>query len=123
MGEVKLVEVDYAILGVLPEEGTKLGFTLLAKQGKAIVKDLRESLPPDQRDGTPTHAQVNGRLRALKLGGYVIDHAVQPVSGGQGWQRTPKGTRLLSEHEAATTPQQEVPAEEVLGRGIGGGGF
>lgn len=106
MTEVKLVDLDYAILDTLAEDGTKLGFTLIAKQAAGIVRDLNAQLPIDApKEARVTSASINGRLRTLKLGGYVVDHTVQPVGKGQGWQRTPKGTRLLAEHSTTTVEQ------------------
>lgn len=98
MTEVKLVELDYVILEVLPNAGTTLGFVALAKQAKGIVKDLNAMLP----EGAPkvTSSQVNGRLRVLKLGGLCTSVHVQPVSNGEGWQRTTAGVRLLAERDA-----------------------
>lgn len=100
--QVTLIDLDYAILGVLPEEGTKLGWTVIAKQAKGIVADLNERLPASAApEARVRSSQINGRLRVLRLGGYVVGRTVQPVGHGQGWQRTPKGKRLLAEYEAA----------------------
>lgn len=95
---MELLELDYAILGVLPEEGTKLGVTELAKQTRAIERDVNEAQP----EGAPhvTSAQINGRLRVLHLDNLVASRTVQPVAKGKGWQRTPKGRRLCEEHSA-----------------------
>jgi hypothetical protein len=84
--EIPILPVDYAILELLPDEGTMLGmYTPLAKRVKAILPKL---------DGM-TSAQANGRLTSLHRLGLVTPVIVQPVNSGLGWQRTPAGRRLI----------------------------
>ena len=94
----QIIPLDLAILAVLPDEGTRLGFTELGKQVKSITADLNGKLP----SGAPkvTSASINGRIRMLKQMGCSVSLTVQPVSNGLGWQRTAKGKALL-EHEGA----------------------
>lgn len=92
-GSVELIDLDYAILRLLPDEGTKLGFSPLAKQAKAIVTELNDQL--DTRALHVRSSQVNGRLRALKAAGHVVTCVVQPVNRGSGWQRTERGRALV----------------------------
>ena len=92
--------LDVAILRLLPEEGSKLGYHHIAATAKALKSVLFA------RDPTVTSAAINGRLRTLKAVGLVMSVRVLPAGGGAGWQVTQRGRdvaldnlHLLNEEE------------------------
>ncbi len=84
-----LLPLDYAILALLPAQGEMFNHAHLGMTIKAVGRRL----------GDVTPAQLNGRIRTLKLLGLVVDVTVQPVSDGKGWQITPAGRAALEAHE------------------------
>lgn len=81
--------MDLAVLPLLPPEGAMLGG--IHHEGRR-VKDLAAQLGEHA-----TSAQVQSRLRLMKVHGYVVD---KPATGGRVWQRTEAGARLLQEAQA-----------------------
>lgn len=75
--------LDLAVLPLLPDEGSMLGG--IHHMGRR-VKDLAEQLGEHA-----TSAQIQARLRVLKMNGHVID---RPATGGRVWQATPSGRGL-----------------------------
>lgn len=86
----RLTDLDYAIMGVLPNEGTRLGHHTYAKQVVTIAEEL----------GGVTSAQCNGRLRSLKSQDMVVMVVVQPANRGMGWQVTQKGLNVLADRRS-----------------------
>jgi hypothetical protein len=94
----KLTDLDFAILGLLPLEGSQFGNHTYAKQVGNITEEL----------GDATAAQVQGRLRSLKLHGLTVTRVVQPANKGLGWQRTILAEDILNERRGIETPKAEV---------------
>lgn len=94
----QLIELDYAVLGLLADEGTSFGYQQLGKQVRGLVTTLNESLAPEVP--SVTGPMLNGRLRMMKQMGLTVTVHVLPASRGLGWQRTPKARRLLAERDA-----------------------
>jgi hypothetical protein len=80
-----LTDLDFAILGTIPMEGSKLGNHTYAKQVRTISEEL----------GDATSGQINGRLRSMKAKGLVTSVVMQPAAHGRGWQRTAKAASAL----------------------------
>ena len=83
-----LIPIDVRILQEMTAEGTELAeFIPLGPSVKALGKRI---------DGI-TSTQISGRVRTLEREGLCVPIPLLPASAGRGWQRTPKGDRLLAE--------------------------
>ena len=90
--------LDEALLRILPEEGSKLGFHNLGKTVANLREELNAALPDDSpEEAFLTPEQISSRLRSAKVNGLATD-----VPGGKGgtrlWQRTAKGKRYIEEN-------------------------
>ncbi len=91
-----VVPLDYAILALLPEEGSMLG---KYHQMGRTAKDMVESLD----DEYVTSSTVNSRLRVLRMNKLAV-HVPGSANTGGGrkvWQRTPLGKALVMQGEGA----------------------
>lgn len=86
--------LDLAILGVLPEEGTRLGKYLLdTRNVRQIARDL------DDKYVTPT--VIGRRFGDLRKHGYVVGRK-RGSNAATAWQRTKLGTATVNEAEAGS---------------------
>jgi hypothetical protein len=93
----ELTPLDTAILGLLPESGTKLGYHWLAPQVPTLVELLNKEVPVEAR---VTSAAVQGRIQTMATLDLVVRRTVQPTQQGKGIQITERGqeaAKLLSE--------------------------
>jgi hypothetical protein len=95
--EDSVTDLDFAILAKLPDEGSKLGHHTLATKAKEVAGQLEDT----------TAAQVNGRLRVLKLLGLVVDKVTYPAGDGKGWQVTPSGKDELRKYMQLNQSREE----------------
>ena len=91
--EANLGDLDFAIFGVLPDEGAKVGYHPLAKTAKLVAEELNVPIP---REMHMSGGQMNQRLRNLRLGGFVVDIPLSLSGGTIGWQRTAKAVARLA---------------------------
>lgn len=96
--------VDLALLRTLPEEGSSLGFHVIAKTNAHLLKEMNDLQP----NGAPdlTHDYVASRLRSMHVAGLVTKVPVAGVGSGNGWQRTLKGELRYAEETGETLPTQ-----------------
>lgn len=105
--------MDYAILELLPEENTMLGYHYLGMQ----VKDVAAKL------GHPSN-EIQARMRSMAVAGIVVH---RPLSSNRVWQRTAKGKELFESegkaflermraqqeaHQLQPLPSEETTTEE-----------
>jgi hypothetical protein len=100
--------LDMAILRRLPKEGTQLGYHTIAATTSRLVSELNKEIPKGAP--TVTSAQVQTRLRSMKVVGHVV--TVPIIGGGTsrlGWQRTKSGELLYAEETGESLPDAIVP--------------
>lgn len=83
-----LLPVDFALLEVLPDEGTMLGYKHIALQ----VADISTRPEFEEFSGN----QIAGRLKSMSYQGLTCTQLTLPIQRGLGWQRTAKGKELLA---------------------------
>lgn len=93
-GNIELMDIDYAILRLLPPVGTRVGKYLPdAPTSNQVTRKLD--------DATLKASLVAGRLRQLRAAGYATPIKTvgggNATGGGKGWQRTAEGTKFLQE--------------------------
>lgn len=88
----KLTDLDFAILGLLPDEGARKGNHTFAKQVKTIAEQL----------GDATSRTVSGRMRSLVFHKLVVTVVVPPVGLGLGYQITALGKTVLAERRGVS---------------------
>lgn len=86
-GVGSLMPVDFALLEILPDEGTMMGFNPIALHVGSISKR-------PEFEGISGN-QIAGRLKSMSFQGLTVSQIVFPVQRGLGWQRTAKGRELL----------------------------
>jgi len=90
-GQVELMDLDWVILGMLPEEGAMQGKYLKALKTSSDVKK-------ELQDPNVSGNVVAGRLRQLRAAGFAEPYrTVGRKDGGKGWQRTKEGEQALAE--------------------------
>lgn len=88
--------LDLAILGALPEEGTRIGKYLLdTRNVRQIARDLD--------DPHVTTTIIGRRFHDLRKFGYVIGRV--RGTGSTNWQRTKLGTEAVGEPEKSENGQ------------------
>lgn len=84
--------IDFLLLEGMPEQGTIGGVHWKGRRVADLTVEITEAT-----DTTMTSGFVQGRMRAMKLYGFVADY---PATGPRVWARTPAGSELLGRKEA-----------------------
>ena len=99
-----LSPLHFAILKALPEEGSVLGYSKVARTARELTATLNKPLGT----GVPklTSAQVQAALRSLKIAGFTVSTR---LGSGLGWQVTRQGEAVLE----AAKPGSADPVEVI----------
>lgn len=98
---------DFAILELLPKEGSQLGYHVLAATTTNLLPKLNKDVP---KGGELSISELSARLVSMLYAGLVVTVPVMGAKQRRGWQRTRKGELHYEENtgRSLTSPGLQV---------------
>jgi hypothetical protein len=98
--------LDYKLLELLPDAGIIGGVHYKGRRARDLLKEITSEIG----EGILNIAQLQSRLRVLKMNGYAEKF---PASGGDIWARTSEGVKFLRSNPLFAREEQDGKQESA----------